>query len=189
MAKELHSGKAGTPARQATTQHRPAARTRTKAPANKSSTEDTPPPRRVMKARTLAALLPNVTAPAFRRRSPTGAMLFACWGDVVGPAHAALTTPHRLSTGTLTVACAGPVAMELQHQADMLMARINTWCGEPLVARLRFVQDPTAGIRRKPAPRPSTTQTCTLPDMADESLRVALERLGTEILQTPTKKT
>uniref|UniRef100_UPI0011DCDDCC hypothetical protein n=1 Tax=Acetobacter okinawensis TaxID=1076594 RepID=UPI0011DCDDCC len=49
MAKELHSGKAGTPARQATTQHRPAARTRTKAPVNKSATEDTPPPRRVMK--------------------------------------------------------------------------------------------------------------------------------------------
>ena len=182
MAKELHSGKAGTPARQATTPRRPAAR---------AKTEDTPPqpPRRMMKARTLAALLPNVTAPAFRRRSPTGAMLFACWPDIVGPAHAALTTPHKLSAATLTVACAGPVAMELQHQADMLIARINTWCGEPLVARLRFVQDPKAGIRRKHAPRRTHAPTCTLPDMPDESLRLALERLGTEILQSTTKKT
>ena len=183
MTKELHSGKAGTPARKAATPRKAAPRARAR--------EETPPPppRRVMKARTLAALLPNVTAPAFRRRSPTGAMLFARWPDIVGPAHAALTTPHRLSAATLTVACAGPVAMELQHQADMLMARINTWCGEPLVARLRFVQDPTAGTRRKPAPRKNTAPTCTLPDMADDQLRAALERLGTEILQTTIKKT
>lgn len=183
MAKELHSGKAGTPARQASTPRKPAARTRAK--------EEAPPqpPRRVMKARTLGALLPNVTAPAFRRRSPTGAMLFARWADVVGPAHAAVTSPRKLSAATLTVACTGPAAMELQHQGDMLVARINTWCGEPLVARLRFVQDPTAGTRRRLPPRRGAIPTCTLPDMGDESLRMALERLGTEILQSPIKKT
>lgn len=183
MAKELHSGKAGTPDRQATTARKPTGRTRTREEG------PPPPPRRIMKARTLAALLPNVTAPAFRRRSPTGAMLFARWPDIVGPAHGAVTTPRRLSAGTLTVACAGPVATELQYQADMLMARINTWCGEPLVARLRFVQDPTAGIRRKQPPRKGATPTCTLPDMADDPLREALERLGTGILQSATKKT
>ncbi|WP_408740695.1 DciA family protein [Acetobacter sp. LMG 32666] len=181
MAKEVHSGKAGAPARQASPPRKPAPRARAK--------EEAPPPRRVMKALTLAALLPNVTAPAFRRRSPTGAMLFARWADIVGPAHAAVTTPHRLSAATLTVACAGPVAMELQHQADMLMARINTWCGEPLVARLRFVQDPTAGTRRRQPARKNHAPACTLPDMPDDSLRTALELLGTEILQATTKKT
>lgn len=172
MAKEPYSGKA---------------RPRT----TRATKEEAPPqpPRRAMKARTLAALLPNVTAPAFRRRSPTGAMLFASWPDIVGPAHAAVTSPHRLSRGTLTVACAGPVAMELQHQADMLMARIHTWCGEPLVARLRFVQDPTAGIRRKKILRKGPAPTCSLPNIDDESLRTALERLGTGILQDTTKKT
>lgn len=175
MAKEPYSGKA-----------RP--RT-TRATKEEAPPQPPQPPRRTMKARTLAALLPNVTAPAFRRRSPTGAMLFASWPDIVGPAHAAVTSPHRLSTGTLTVACAGPVAMELQHQADMLMARINTWCGEPLVARLRFVQDPTAGIRRKKILRKGPAPTCSLPNIDDESLRTALERLGTGILQDTTKKT
>ncbi|GAN72240.1 hypothetical protein ASY01nite_22760 [Acetobacter syzygii] len=183
MAKELHSGKAEAPARQAAPPRKPAARRRTKEEI------PPPPPRLAMKARTLAALLPNVTAPAFRRRSPTGAMLFASWPDIVGPAHAAVTTPHRLSAGTLTVACAGPVAMELQHQADMLMARINTWCGEALVARLRFVQDPTAGTRRKRAVRKTHGPTCTLPTLPDDPLRAALERLGTGILQSATKKT
>ncbi|MFT9015574.1 MAG: DciA family protein [Acetobacter sp.] len=142
------------------------------------------PPRRAMTARSLAALLPNVTAPAFRRRSPTGARLMACWADAVGPAHARLTTPQRLSAGTLTIACAGPVALELQHQADMLIARINTWCGDRLVTRLRFVQDPLAGTQKKPARRkPGPARPCTLPDLPEGPLRTALEALGTGIAQ------
>ncbi|MBO1326146.1 DciA family protein [Acetobacter sp. TBRC 12305] len=137
-----------------------------------------------MTARSLAALLPAVTAPAFRRRSPTGARLLACWADAIGPAHARLTTPQRLSAGTLTIGCASHVALELQHQADMLIARINTWCGDRLVTRLRFVHDPQAGRRpssarqkRKPA------QPCTLPDLPEGPLRAALEALGTGIAQ------
>ncbi|MFT8542569.1 DciA family protein [Acetobacter sp.] len=183
MAKELHSGKAGAPARQARPPRPPAPRPRAEVAGRP------PPPRRVGGGRPRGALLPSVTAPAFRRRSPTGAMLFARWADVVGPAHAAVTSPRKLSAATLTVACTGPAAMELQHQGDMLVARINTWCGEPLVARLRFVQDPTAGTRRRLPPRRGAAPTCTLPDMSDESLRMALERLGTEILQTTIKKT
>lgn len=145
------------------------------------------PPRRAMTARSLAALLPNVTAPAFKKRSPAGVQLFTDWADIVGPAHAAVTTPRKLSTGTLTIACAGPVAMELQHLSDALISRINTWCGQALVARLRFVQDPAAGqrmaARRTPKP---TTRPCHLPDMEDGPLRAALESLGAHIEQKKT---
>lgn len=176
MKKEANGGKAVTPKSRSTrrTPQKP---------------EAAPPPR-ARNLRSLAALLPAVTAPAFRRRSPTGAMLMNQWPDVVGPAHAALTSPRRLSAGTLTIACAGPVAMELQHLGDTLIARINTWCGEPLVNRLRFVQDPAAGIRSRPQRRKpqKSAITCTLPELEEGPLRQALETLGADILKSQNKK-
>ena len=57
-----------------------------------------------------------------------------------GPSLAAVSAPRRLAAGTLTIACAGPVAMELQHYATELMDRINTHLGSPAVKALRFVQ-------------------------------------------------
>nr|WP_298798671.1 DciA family protein [uncultured Acetobacter sp.] len=168
MTKESSSGKA-------TTRKTPSAAKKADVPPA--------PPRRAMTARSLAALLPNVTAPAFKKRSPAGAQLFTDWIDIVGPAHAAVTTPRKLSAGTLSIACAGPVAMELQHLSDTLIARINTWCGQPLVARLRFVQDPTAA-QRFTARRTlkAATKPCHLPEMEDSPLREALESLGAHIL-------
>lgn len=176
MKKEANGGKAVTP--------------KSRTPRRGLQKAEAAPPPRARNLRSLAALLPAVTAPAFRRRSPTGAMLMSQWPDVVGPAHAAVTSPRRLSAGTLTIACAGPVAMELQHLGDTLIARINTWCGEPLVSRLRFVQDPAAGVRPRPQRRkpqkPSVT--CTLPEMEEGPLRQALETLGTDILKNQNKK-
>lgn len=150
------------------------------------------PPKRALTARSLAALLPAVTAPAFRRRSPASVQVFTDWADIIGPAHAAVTTPSKLSAGTLTIACAGPVAMELQHISTTLVARINTWCGHGLVARLRFVQDPQAGVRlttpkrRAASLRPAPP--CTVAGMEDSPLRTALEALGARILQEKQKR-
>ena len=65
----------------------------------------------------------------------------------------ARTQPKRLVGGTLTVACAGPVALELQHSADMLIARVNRHVGQILVQRLRLVQQQVqAPIPPAPAP-------------------------------------
>ena len=61
--------------------------------------------------RPVGALVPALTRPAFKRKSPAGAMIMADWPALVGPAIAAVTQPLRLTQGTLTLACAGPVAM------------------------------------------------------------------------------
>ena len=108
--------------------------------------------RRRFVALPLAQLVPGVTRAAFKKRSPAGASLMADWAAVVGPELAARTEPRKLSRGQLTVACAGPVAMELQHVAAALIERINTHAGERLVERLRFTQDyvaPVAGMKRR----------------------------------------
>ena len=98
------------------------------------------PPRRSFVTLPLAQLVPGITRPAFKKRSPAGATLMAEWVTIVGPQLAVVTEPRRLVRGQLTIACSGPVAMELQHLQNTLLDRINTHAGHKLVATLRFIQ-------------------------------------------------
>jgi len=140
-------------------------------------------PRHVYGPRPVAALLPGLTRAAFRRRAPGTAQVLADWGSIVGPALAAVTLPRRLARGTLTIACSGPIAMELQHLSGELIARINAALGAGVVTALRFVQIvPESPSRAPPSPAPSP-QTRARAESAVESLpsgdlRDALEALG-----------
>lgn len=143
--------------------------------------------RRAYGPRAVGALLPAITRPAFRKRSPAAAQLMADWGNIVGPALAAVTVPRRLTGGRLAIACAGPVAMELQHLAPELIARINTHVGQALVAELRFTQDHTARPESHPTiparvpPQVAKAVDNQLADLADGPLRDALAALGRSI--------
>lgn len=129
----------------------------------------------------VGVLVPQLTRPAFRKRSPAGAQVMADWPQIVGPALAAVTSPLRLTAGTLTLACAAPVAMELQHMAPELISRINGHLGRGTVERLRFVQ----AVGPRPAP-PAPAPTAPLPDriqgrlasLPEGELRDALEKLA-----------
>ena len=133
--------------------------------------------------RPIGALIPRLTRPAFRRKSPAGAQLMADWPSVIGPALAGVTTPQKLSHGTLTLACSGPTAMELTHLAPQIIQRINAHLGRQAVERLRFVQHRPATLRPTPpkpkpaAPLPPRIQ-ASLEEVADEGLREALARLA-----------
>ncbi|WP_132305275.1 DUF721 domain-containing protein [Komagataeibacter saccharivorans] len=145
----------------------------------KNATTPTEPPPRSFRTRSMAALLPHISRPVFRKQSPAAVQVMSDWPDIVGPHLAATTVPRRLAAGTLTVACSGPVAMELQHLAPAVIARINTTCGQGVVKRLRMVQDLTMTPRpvARPAPRtaPAPVQ---IDDMPDGPLKEALGRLG-----------
>jgi hypothetical protein len=142
--------------------------------------------------RALGALLPRLTRPAFKRRSPAGAALMANWPAVVGPALAAVTSPKRLGNGTLVIACAGPVAMELAHLAPQLIGRINAHLGQVLVERLRFVQQASAA----PPPAPRRAEPAALPPRVREAvaalpegeLREALEKLAQGVYRDPQRR-
>ncbi|MFC7551320.1 DUF721 domain-containing protein [Pseudoroseomonas wenyumeiae] len=127
-------------------------------------------------------MIPQVTRPAFKKRSPAAAQLIAEWPSVVGPVLAAQTIPRGLTGGTLTIACSGPVAMELQHLAPQLIGKVNSAMGHALVQRLRFVQGvvpPPA--RRAPPPKPVAlpeTVSTALQSVEDPQLREALARLA-----------
>jgi hypothetical protein len=140
-----------------------------------------PEPRRALSMRSLGALIPAVTRPAFRRQSPASAQIMADWADIVGPDLARCTVPRRLSGGVLTLGCAGPVAMELQHLAPELIARINRSCGRDAVRSLKLVQDMVAAA---PPPRPARRDPpppLPIPDMPDGPLKDALAALGARV--------
>jgi len=98
---------------------------------------------------------------------------------------AALAVPRRLSAGTLTLACSGPVALELQHQATLLIERINTHLGRDLVQRLRFVQEETRLVRARTVPdrRPAPAAVVEIEGLALGPLRDALQALGQRIAE------
>jgi hypothetical protein len=148
--------------------------------------------RHVYGSRPIGALMPRVTRPAFRRRSPATAQVLADWSAIVGPAIGAVTTPRRLTGGTLTIACAGPIAMELQHLATEVIARINAHLGRQVVSSLRFTQTFEPG--RPPAPSPTSLDPsrlavveASLGNLPEGELRGALAALGRALLQSPNR--
>ncbi len=90
--------------------------------------------------RGISALLAPVLRPAFRKRAPAAAQLLADWPSLAGPELAARAAPIKFAGGTLTLACTGPTAMELQLNAQSLISRLNLGLGNAMVERLRFVQ-------------------------------------------------
>jgi hypothetical protein len=149
--------------------------------------------RHVYGPRPLGALVPKVARPAFRAMSPGTGLIMADWDSIVGPMLAAVSVPRRLAAGTLTIACAGPVAMELQHYATELISRINTHLGATAVRSLRFVQT-TSIAPRPPPPAPpvppwvaaaAETAVAALPE---GELRTALAALGRAVLAGEARK-
>ncbi len=146
---------------------------------------DKEPQRSSWGPRPIAAMVPAITRPVFRKHAAAAAQLLADWPEIVGPALAATSRPRRFAAGTLTLGCAGPVALELQHLAGPLMDRINGHLGKPLVQRLRFVQEaeparaPAAPPRRERRPVP-------VANFPDGELRDALAALGAALDTDPT---
>ena len=142
--------------------------------------------RHVYGSQPIGALVPRLTRPAFRKRAPATAQVLADWPAIVGPAIAAVTMPKRLSAGTLTIACSGPIAMELQHLAMELIGRINTYLGKPVVNGLRFVQ--TMGEVSPPAQEPEAPPVeGPAIDLPAGELRDALAALG-RAMATPSTR-
>lgn len=105
--------------------------------------------------RPIGALVPVVARTAFAKGSYGTVRLMEAWPGIVGPALAEVTIPRRLSRGSLTIGCSGPVAMELQHLSTEVLARVNQYLGGQTVTALRFVQTQILGKRPKPPPRPN----------------------------------
>jgi hypothetical protein len=146
--------------------------------ARVSRTKDVQPaePARNYAPRGIAALLAPVVRPAFHKRAPAAAHLLADWESLAGPQLAALAAPVKFAGGTLTLACTGPAAMELQHLAPQIICRLNQAVGQTMVERLRFVRQSPGIELPKPVPAPSALATPPY-GLPDGPLGEALARL------------
>lgn len=138
-----------------------------------------------MSPKALGAIVPPLVRPILRKRAPSIAALLAEWEAVVGPAIAAVTVPRRLSAGTLTLAASPPIALELQHLAPQLLARVNAYLGSEAASRLRFAPS-TVATPPRPLPPAATPEAlarvaATLAPLPEGPLRAALEGLGTAL--------
>ena len=146
--------------------------------------------RHIWGPRAVAAVLPALLRPAFRRRSPAAAHILADWEAIVGPALAAVTVPRRLSAGVLAIGCSGPMALELQHLSDQLAARINTHLGSTAITRIRLLQErrpPAHRVDRgPPGPAAQLAAAKAVASLPSGPLRDSLERLGRRVMDRRT---
>jgi hypothetical protein len=141
--------------------------------------------------RALGALLPAITRPVYRKRPAVLAQLMLDWPELIGPHYAALTQPRKLAAGTLTIACQGPAAMELQHIQSQIIERLAARLGRPLVTRLRFIQTapltqtPQAALAAPPSAAAAQWAASRTESLPPGPLRDALQALGTAITTFP----
>jgi hypothetical protein len=149
--------------------------------------------------RPLADLVNRCLGDVFARQGFASADIVIHWPDIVGPEVAAHAEPMQLKwprmprggdeeagPATLVLRVEGPAAVEIQHLAGVILERVNRFYGWRAVDRIALRQAPLA---RRAKPRPASGPSAdavakvaaTLPDIADESLRAALARLGAAI--------
>jgi len=124
------------------------------------------------------------------------------WREIVGEALAARSEPIRLiktraGGATLELRVAGPVAALVQHQAPLILDRLNLYLGPGAVGRLRIVQGPLRAAAARPSPpkrrmRPPLDAAAEraleegLKGAPDGPLKEALTRLGRAVLRSQT---
>ena len=148
-------------------------------------------------AKPLSLLLNDVFKEAYARQGFAARELVTRWGEIAGPEIAAHSEPLKMQwprpvegqpqePATLVLRVEGPMALEIQHSADVILERVNRFFGWSAVGKLALRQAPLS-VRRRPArPRPPDAKSVasvaeTLGSIEDEQLRDALARLGAAI--------
>ena len=146
--------------------------------------------------RPLADLIDATIAESCRKRGLASVEIVTRWADIVGEALAARAIPIKLAwpsrpdsgePGVLHVRVEGGFAIELQHDAPIVIDRVNRYFGWRCIGRL--------ALKQGPVPRPRPRFRFTEPDAAecgaaqqriatiagtfeDDALATALARLG-----------
>ena len=163
-----------------------------------------PLPRKRSWSQPLADLVGAVIDPVLARQGFSESDLILHWDDIVGERLAANSRPIKLAwpsrppgrqpdappaSATLVVRVEGSFALELQHMADQVLARINAHLGWRCVGRLTFKQGPIERVapagRRGAVPTPSALAAASshLGDITVDGLRDALARLGAHVMK------
>ncbi len=150
-----------------------------------------------IRAKPLSVLLSDVFSDAYSKQGFAARELVTRWADIAGSDIAKHCEPLKMQwprpvegqaqePATLVLRVEGPMALEIQHASDVILARVNRFFGWSAVGRLALRQAPLAR-RNRPAPPPPPDPKSvaavaeTLSAVEDEQLRDALARLGAAI--------
>jgi hypothetical protein len=157
-------------------------------------------------AKPLRETVQKLIGKTFAQRGFASAELVTRWAEIAGPDIAAHSEPLKIQwtrpvhapsapssatgeggqePGTLVLRVEGPAAIEIQHEADVICARVNRFLGWRAVTRIALRQAPLRRGDRKAVRTLDAAVTAeiaaSLPEMTDDDLRQALARLGAAV--------
>ena len=148
-------------------------------------------------AKPLSVLLSDVFSDAYAKQGFAARELVTRWAEIAGPEVAAHSEPLKIQwprpvegqpqePATLVLRVEGPMALEIQHNSDVILQRVNRFFGWSAVGRLALRQAPLSRrdrpkTSRAPDPEAVAKVAKTLATVEDEELRAALARLGASI--------
>ena len=147
----------------------------------------------------VADLAGEILDPVLRKRTGLSVALVQSWDEIVGPRIAVSSRPEKIQWGrrrdendpfepaVLVIACEGMAALHIQHEADEIVGRVNSFLGYMAIGRIRIVQKP---VRQERPQRPKlrelnaderTRIKGVVSGIEDDGLRESLERLGASV--------
>lgn len=148
--------------------------------------------------RVAGSLVGQLTKKALGKRGFASAAIITDWATIVGPDLARHTRPQKLSFpkgrrdgGTVHILTSGPMALQLQHLAPMIVDRINGFFGYGAVAEIRLIQGALTH-HEQPKKRYPTRELTTSDNehlaaltagIEDEAIRERVRRLGIAVLR------
>jgi hypothetical protein len=165
------------------------------------------PPRRGAKA--LAEFVPGILEEALAARGLSEASLIADWTAIVGesvaryarpiqlqwPPRAARRNPEApIAPATLVLRVDGAFALEAQHNAAVIAARVNAHLGWRCVEKIAFRQGPLPPPKEKRLPPPSPSAeaqaeaSAAAASIESDELREALTRLGARAIDQSARR-
>ncbi|MBV7256716.1 DUF721 domain-containing protein [Pacificimonas sp. WHA3] len=157
---------------------------------------DLPGYKRIGFARSVAELVPRVGRKSFRKFGFVESAIVARWAEIVGQEVSRRSTPDSIrfpqgkrSGGTLNLSVHGAHALALQHEAPIIIERVNRYFGYAAVTRMAIRQGepvPARPVsRRRDTAQPvSSAVKDELKVVRDDDLRNALESLASQIGST-----
>ena len=148
-------------------------------------------------AKPLSVLLRDVFSDAYAKQGFAARELVTRWAEIAGADVASHAEPLKMQwprpvegqpqePATLVLRVEGPMALEIQHSAHVILERVNRFFGWSAVGRLALRQAPLSRrdkpkASRAPDPADVAELAKTLWSVEDEELRTALARLGASI--------
>src|ERR1700737_1675110 len=125
-------------------------------------------------AKPLSALLGGVFSDAYAKQGFASRELVTRWAEIAGPEVAAHSEPLKIQwprpvegqptePATLVLRVEGPMALEIQHSSDAILARVNRFFGWNAGGRLALRQAPLSRpVRPKPRKGPDAGEVATI---------------------------